>query len=146
MEKNNKKKKKWKMILPVAVVVILVIVFVQKGKGSSEPVQEVETAKAEKGNITAELETSGTIGSEDMRTYSSPVNAEIATADLQVGKPVKKGESLITFNTASLEKSYNISQLQNKASDAANQKSLEMSAKGSEQAAQADARIQSIDD
>ena len=115
-------------------------------KGSSEPVQEVETAKAEKGNITAELETSGTIGSEDMRTYSSPVNAEIATADLQVGKPVKKGESLITFNTASLEKSYNISQLQNKASDAANQKSLEMSAKGSEQAAQADARIQSIDD
>ena len=80
------------MILPVAVVVILVIVFVQKGKGSSEPVQEVETAKAEKGNITAELETSGTIGSEDMRTYSSPVNAEIATADLQVGKPVKKGE------------------------------------------------------
>lgn len=113
MEKNNKKKKKWKMILPVAVVVILVIVFVQKGKGSSEPVQEVETAKAEKGNITAELETSGTIGSEDMRTYSSPVNAEIATADLQVGKPVKKGESLITFNTASLEKSYNISYLYN---------------------------------
>ena len=102
MEKNNKKKKKWKMILPVAVVVILVIVFVQKGKGSSEPVQEVETAQAEKGNITAELETSGTIGSEDMRTYSSPVNAEIATANLQVGKPVKKGESLITFNTAYL--------------------------------------------
>ena len=63
-----------------------------------------------------------------------------------MGKPVKKGESLITFNTASLEKSYNISQLQNKASDAENQKSLEMSAKGSEQAAQADARIQSIDD
>ncbi len=90
----------------------------KKEKGSSEPVQEVETAKAEKGNITAELETSGTIGSEDMRTYSSPVNAEIATADSQVGKPVKKGESLITFNTASLEKSYNISQLQNKASDA----------------------------
>ena len=146
MEKNNKKKKKWKIILPVAVVVILVIVFVQKGKGSSEAVQEVETAKAEKGNITAELETSGTIGSEDVRTYSSPVNAEIATANLQVGKPVKKGEPLITFQTGSLEKSYNISQLQNKASDAANQKSLEMSAKGSEQAAQADSKIQSIDD
>ena len=146
MEKNNKKKKKWKIILPVAVVVILVIVFVQKGKGSSEAVQEVETANAEKGNITAELETSGTIGSEDVRTYSSPVNAEIATANLQVGKPVKKGEPLITFQTGSLEKSYNISQLQNKASDAANQKSLEMSAKGSEQAAQADSKIQSIDD
>ena len=70
MEKNNKKKKKWKIILPVAVVVILVIVFVQKGKGSSEAVQEVETAKAEKGNITAELETSGTIDSEDVRTLS----------------------------------------------------------------------------
>ena len=54
MEKNNKKKKKWKMILPVAVVVILVIVFVQKGKGSSEPVQEVETAKAEKGTERSE--------------------------------------------------------------------------------------------
>ena len=98
--------------MPVAVVVILVIVFVQKGKGSSEAVQEVETAKAEKGNITAELETSGTIGSEDVRTYSSPVNAEIATANLQVGKPVKR-EPLITFQTGSLE-SYNISQLQNK--------------------------------
>ena len=49
MEKNNKKKKKWKMILPVAVVVILVIVFVQKGKGSSEPVQEVDVYKRQAG-------------------------------------------------------------------------------------------------
>ncbi len=118
----------------------------RKGKAVLKQCRKVETAKAEKGNITAELETSGTIGSEDVRTYSSPVNAEIATANLQVGKPVKKGEPLITFQTGSLEKSYNISQLQNKASDAANQKSLEMSAKGSERAAQADSKIQSIDD
>lgn len=73
-------------------------------EGSSEAVQEVETAKAEKGNITAELETSGTIDSEDVRTYSSPVNAEIVTANLQVGKPVKKGESLVTFDTCFFRK------------------------------------------
>ncbi len=141
---NKNKKKKWKMILPVAVVAMILLIVVGKNSGKESTALEVETAKVKKEDIKAVLETSGTIGSEDIRSYSSPVTAEVKEMNVQVGDMVKKGDYLITYDTASLEKSYTISELQSKAENAVNEKSLEMSAKGSTQAAEADASIQSL--
>lgn len=146
MDKNkNNKKKRWKIIVPVVLAVLILLVAVGKSKGSSTKMtQEVETAKAVKADIKAALETSGTIGSEDIRSYSSPVTAEVKEVNIQVGDTVKKGDYLLTYDTSSLEKSYTISELQSRAENAVNEKSLEMSAKGSTEAAEADASIQSL--
>lgn len=146
MNKNkNNKKKRWKIIVPIAVVIIILFAAVGKSKGSSTKMtQEVETAKAVKADIKAALETSGTIGSEDIRSYSSPVTAKVKEVNIQTGDTVEKGDFLLTYDTSSLEKSYTISELQAKAENAVNEKSLEMSAKGSTEAAEADASIQSL--
>lgn len=143
--KTQNKKKKWKIIVPVVIVLIIVIAVVAGGKKQSGNMAvQVETAKVQKGDITATLETSGTIGSEKIRSYASPVTAEVETVNIQAGDTVKKGDYLVTYNTASLEKSYTISQLQAKSEEAANDKSLEMSNKAGAQAAQAAAQIQSL--
>lgn len=144
MSKNNKKKR-WKIIVPIAAVALILLFAIGKSKGGSgTTAQEVETAKAVKADIKAVLETSGTIGSEDIRSYSSPVTAEVKEVNIQVGDAVKKGAYLLTYDTSSLEKSYTISELQSKAENAVNEKSLEMSAKGNTEAAEADAAIQSL--
>lgn len=146
-EKNRnqkKNKKKWKIILPIAVILVIVLAVAGRGRKTQDTALEVETAKVTKADIKAVLETGGTIGSEDVRSYSSPVSAKISQMNVQVGDTVKKGDYLLTFDTASLEKSYNISELQSKAENAANEKSLEMSAKGSAQAAEANAQISSL--
>lgn len=141
---KKKNRKKWKIILPIAVILILLLAVGMSRGNQGEVVQEVETAKAVKADIKAALETSGTIECEEVRSYSSPVTAKVSDVSLQVGDTVKKGDFLLTFDTASLEKSYTISQLQSKAENAVNEKSLEMSAKGSAEAAEADAAIQSL--
>lgn len=146
-EKNKNRrrnKKKWKIILPIAVVLVIVLAVAGRGNKAQNTALEVETAKVKRADIKAVLETGGTIGSEDVRSYSSPVSAKISQMNVQVGDTVKKGDYLLTFDTASLEKSHNISELQSKAENAANEKSLEMSARGSAQAAEASAEISAL--
>ena len=44
------------------------------------------------------------MGSEEEKTYYSPVNAELKTVSFSQGDVVKKGTKLIEFNTEDLEK------------------------------------------
>lgn len=142
-KKSKGKKRKW-ITLAAVFAVLIILVAGMGGKKGENAALEVETAKAKKADIKAVLESSGTVGSEEIRSYSSPVTAQVQSANIQVGDMVKKGEYLLTYDTVSLEKSYTISELQSRAENAMNEKSLEMSAKGSREAAEAGAAIQSL--
>ena len=50
------------------------------------------------------VDASGTVGSEEEKTYYSPVNAELKTVSFSQGDVVKKGTKLIEFETENLEK------------------------------------------
>lgn len=131
--KPGKKIKPWK-IVAVLIVLLLVIRFAVKAVtgGPANTLPAVETAEVVKGDITATLETSGTIVSEVTRVYASPVNAVVGEVPVEMGQTVKKGEYLLTYDTASLQKSYDIAQLQAKAEEATGNDTL---AKSNESAA-----------
>ncbi|MGN0272968.1 MAG: efflux RND transporter periplasmic adaptor subunit [Lachnospiraceae bacterium] len=138
----KKIKSKKKIVIPVLVVAVIVLVAVIKmNTGKGDEIQSVDVAKVKKGTVTATLETSGMVDSEDTHNYVSPVNAKINTVSVQVGDTVKAGDYLLTYDTESLEKSYTISELESKAEGATRKKSLELSEKGKAQVAEAESKI-----
>lgn len=59
---------------------------------------------AEMGDVEEIVDATGTVGSEEEKTYYSPVNAELKTVSFSQGDVIKKGTKLIEFNTEDLEK------------------------------------------
>lgn len=130
--KPKKKKKAWKIIAIIAVVLIILKAVSGALLGSAEDMlPAVDTAAVEKGTITSTLDTSGTIASELTRVYASPVSAQVGEVPVTAGQSILKGEYLLTYDTTSLQKSYDIAELQAKAENATNNDAL---AKSSESA------------
>lgn len=107
MKKGKKGMKKAKIMIVVigaAVVCIGVIAVFGKSGGGEEAAAIVDVVSAQIGDVTQEVDASGTIESNETKTYFSPVNATIDKMDFKVGDSVKKGEQLITYNLDDLEK------------------------------------------
>lgn len=125
-EQTPKRKiKKWK--IAAAVIAAAVIIRILGGiflGGGGEIIPVVDTAEVTEGTITSSLDTSGVIASEMTRVYASPVNAQIGEIPVVLGQSVRKGEYLLTYDTASLQKSYDIAELQAKAENAASSDTL----------------------
>lgn len=128
INKPKKKIKKWKIVVLVIVLLIVVrtVVGIVFGSGK-DMLPAVDTAEAVKGEITSTLDTSGTIASEVTKVYASPVNAQVLDVPAEAGEKVQKGEYLLTYDTTSLQKSYDIAELQAKAENATSNDSLEKS-------------------
>lgn len=128
INKPKKKIKKWKIVVLVIVLLIVVrtVVGIVFGSGK-DMLPAVDTAEAVKGEITSTLDTSGTIASEVTKVYASPVNAQVLDVPAEGGEKVQKGEYLLTYDTTSLQKSYDIAELQAKAENATSNDSLEKS-------------------
>lgn len=128
INKPKKKIKKWKIVVLVIVLLIVVrtVVGIVFGSGK-DMLPAVDTAEAVKGEITSTLDTSGTIASEVTKVYASPVNAQVLDVPTEAGEKVQKGEYLLTYDTTSLQKSYDIAELQAKAENATSNDSLEKS-------------------
>ena len=129
MEQKPKKKiKKWK--IAAAVIAVVAAVRIIGGiflGGKNEYIPMVDTAEVTEGDITSSLDTSGVIASELTRVYASPVNAQIGEIPVVLGQSVRKGDYLLTYDTASLQKSYDIAELQAKAENAASSDTLQKS-------------------
>lgn len=123
--KPKKKIKAWKIIVLVIVLLLVIRVIVGMVSGGNKDFSmPVDTAAVEKGDITSTLDTSGTIQSELTRVYASPVNAQVGEVPVVLGQKVLKGDYLLTYDTTSLQKSYNIAELQAKAESATGNDSL----------------------
>ncbi len=144
-QKPKRKIKKWKIaaIVIAAVVVLRIIAGIFLG-GGEEYIPMVDTAEVTEGNITSSLDTSGTIASELTRVYASPVNAQIGEIPVVLGQSVRKGEYLLTYDTASLQKSYDIAELQAKAENAASSDTLEKSSESAGELAQSAGEISTL--
>lgn len=131
-QRPKKKIRTWKIIV-IAVVVVLILRLIAGiflgGPKDLRPM--VNTAEAVKGDIVSTLDTSGTIASELTRVYASPVDAQVGEIPVALGESVERGDFLLTYDTASLQKNYDIAQLQAMAEDATGNDTL---AKSSESA------------
>lgn len=126
MERKPKKKfKAWK-IVALAVALIFVIRFVAGiflgGEEDLRPV--VDTVSVDQGTLTSTLDTSGTIASELTHIYASPVDAQVGEIPVALGDSVERGDFLLTYDTASLQKNYDIAELQARAENATGNDSL----------------------
>lgn len=142
---KKKKKKAWK--IAAAVVVALIAVRFAAGAlfGSKDAaIFVVDTKAAVRGTITSELETGGTIASEMTRVYASPVSAQVGEVPVTLGQGVKKGEYLLTYDTESLQRSYNIAELQAKAENATGSDALAKSGKSAGELASSNSEMQSL--
>lgn len=139
-----KKKKVWKIVIPAAVVVVIGgIVVLNNAAKSGQQLLEAMTVEAmtvETGDVTEIVETNGTVVSGQQKVIFSPVNANVKTADFQVGDLVKAGDKLVTFDLKDLEEQNQKAELTVRANELGYQDSV---AKSNEaESRQADARNQ----
>ncbi len=103
-EQIKKGRKRSTLIIGVCAIAVMgggILWMKTMSSQSTKPV--VSVTAVEKGDITSVIDTSGTVVSLNQKTYFSPVNANIKEYDLKVGQLVKRGDTLVSFNTDTLE-------------------------------------------
>lgn len=141
-EETKPKKKKlpgWVIIPVIAVIcVIAVLAYALAGKKDAGGAStSLAAEKVQKGDVKEVYTTTGTVESEVTKTFYSPVTAPVETCNAKVGKAVKAGDMLITFDTKDLEKNNKESQLQLQSTYASNQSTIEQTNQAAQQAAEA---------
>ena len=102
-----KKKKINKIMIGViaaVVVIIAVLALASKNVKAPEATAQVNVINVEKGDVSEELDATGTVKSLQKKTFYSPVNATVQDMPFEVGDSVKEGEQLITYDLEDLEK------------------------------------------
>lgn len=102
--KTKKKGGKKKIIWIVAIVAIVLVIIIKTAAGSGDAnVAMVQTAQVLKGDITQKIETSGTVASEESKTYFASTGATVDTVTAALGETVEKGQMLLTYDTTEME-------------------------------------------
>lgn len=112
-QKPKKKLPSW-VIFPILGAILLVsfgLYALFGKKDDSSDMQTLSVVEVKKGNIREVYNSSGTIESENTKTYYSPVTAPITNLNAEVGKVVKAGDLLVTFDTTNLERDNQQAQL-----------------------------------
>ena len=147
MKKGKTRTKKTKIMIGVTAVVIVcigVIAVFGKGSGTEETSASVEAVTAEVGDVTQEVDASGTVESNETKTYFSPVNAKIDKMDFEVGDSVKKGTQLITYNLEDLEKEDQKAELNQKSGELDYENTVKKSNKAVDKQAAAAASVDEL--
>lgn len=99
------KKKKLIIGAGAAAVVIAGGIAVLGNPGKDvKTVPQVEVVQAATGDVQQTVEASGTVVSEEEKTYFSPANAKVEEVAFQEGQTVKAGTCLVEFNMKDLER------------------------------------------
>lgn len=110
---NKKKLPAW-VIFPVLAAILLLAWFLSLfagGKTEDSVGTPLNVVKAEKGTVKEVYNSTGTVESENTKTYYSPVTAPIKECRAVVGQTVKAGDLLVTFDTTDLERNNQQAQL-----------------------------------
>ena len=109
--RKPKKRFKKRYLVIVAAVIALGVFGYAKYNASKNVVVFVETKETTLGTIENILSISGTVQSAETKTYFSKVAAPISEVSVKVGDKVSAGDTLITYDTESLELSEKTAEL-----------------------------------
>ena len=118
--KTGKKKiKTWQIVTVIFAVILLVLLvsIVKQSMGAAAAGTPVTTAQALKGDITQTVDTSGSVASEESKTYFAQVGAMIGELDIKAGDSVKAGDLLLRYDTTDLEQALKQTELEAQASE-----------------------------
>ena len=110
LDEATKKKRKKIIIFSVIGVVILLIVLL-KIFGGNGAQAVVTTAEAATGEIEQTINTSGTVTTENTKSYFSDVNVKIGSIPVKKGDAVKAGDVLVAYDAESLKKEKQLAEL-----------------------------------
>lgn len=100
-----KKGKKRLLIGAAAVLAVAGVVAVAGQPGTQdEQIPQVQVLSAGLGDVEQMVDASGTVVSDEQKTFFSPVNAQIQKLSFEEGDTVKAGTKLVEFNVENLEK------------------------------------------
>ena len=102
----KKKKSRKKLIIGVVAVAVAaggVKIYTGMNQGE-ETLSQVEVVAASRGDVQQTVEVSGTVASEEEKTYFSPVNAKVDSVDFKEGDIVKAGTKLVEFDQKDLKR------------------------------------------
>ena len=104
---GKKKKSKKKLVIGVGILAVAAVAGANiygSRNAAENAVPQIEVVKAVRDNVQQTVETSGTVVSEEQKTYFSPVNAKVDVADVKEGETVKAGTKMIEFDQKDLER------------------------------------------
>ena len=104
---GKKKRSKKKLVIGVGILAVAAVAGANiygSRNAAENAVPQIEVVKAVRDNVQQTVETSGTVVSEEQKTYFSPVNAKVDVADVREGETVKAGTKLIEFDQKDLER------------------------------------------
>lgn len=93
-------------VMVIGAVILVPKIFL-KPKAVSAGAEAVNTAAVQKGSITSELSSSGTIAPKDTYNVTSLAAGEVITADFEEGDQVEKGQVLYVIDASSMESQLN---------------------------------------
>lgn len=126
----KRKKKRKKAPIIIAVIIILLIVWRVAACSMAGPIATVVTTqKPIIGELQESIGTSGTIASEEKKTYFAPVSGVLGSVNVKVGDSVKKGDVLISYDDEKLERTLKQASLQQTVSNSTYQGALANSSK-----------------
>lgn len=108
---QEQRKKRRKRIIFGAIAVIAAAAIVLPRLFAPEVLPVVNVVEVGKGEVEQTIEGSGTVKSEEVKTYFSPVSATIEAFDLKVGDMVEAGEILLTYDETELNQLYRQAEL-----------------------------------
>ena len=116
MEKSRKKKIIRRSILG-GVALVIVFFVVTNSMAARNMGLMVSTVSATVQDVEQNLSTSGTVRSEDVKTYFAPVAVKVGTVEVAAGDSVKKGQSLLQFDADALAEAKQVAQLKLQANE-----------------------------
>ena len=108
---EQKKKRKKRIIAGVAVVVIVGFAVSRMLTPAALPMVSVRPVQV--GNIEQTVDASGTVTTEESKTYFSPVGAKISECKVQAGDAVAAGDVMLVYDAQDLEERQKEAELQN---------------------------------
>ena len=110
LTKEQKKKRRRRIVIG-SVAVVIVGYNIGSSLFAPEVLPAVNVVEASVGTVEQTIEGSGTVKSEEVKTYFSPVTAKVESFDLQVGDTVTAGDTLLTYDGAELDELYRQAEL-----------------------------------
>lgn len=106
------KKKRKKKIL-IGVIALCLVLFVVSRMTAPEVLPVVSVRAAETATIEQTVDTSGTVKTENKKTYFSPLSAQISECRASIGDAVSAGDVLIVYDAEDLKERESEAKLQN---------------------------------
>lgn len=112
-ELTPQKKKKRKKRIIGGVIAAALVLFIVSRVLTPAALPVVMVRSAEKGTVKQTIDTSGTVKTEQQKTYFSPLAAKVEVCKVQEGDAVEAGQVLMTYDAQDLENRKKEAALQN---------------------------------